>query len=171
MTDLGLSQVDLRCSLADLHLSGQYTLRKIICPILLLDSHLHNILGCSPGSSLMFAEIAGAHPRFTAEIAAKGGLLVKAQHVGDGLHREVVPHVQQQFGFLHNVVTYPIGGRVTSLLLDNSTEVFGRQAGLLGIEAYITMLAEMLYEVVLKPCADLFVYVRFVQFARAVLAE
>ena len=120
---------------------------------------------------LAVAKFRRGHPHLTTEVTAERGLFVKTQHVGDGLHREVVPHVQQQFGFLHNVVTYPIGGRVTSLLLDNSTEVFGRQAGLLGIEAYITMLAEMLYEVVLKPCADLFVYVRFVQFARAVLAE
>ena len=116
------------------------------------------------------AELRGGEPCLATEIAAEGGLLVEAQHVGDGLHREVVSHVEQHLGFNYYLLMYPVGGCVARLLLDDGAEMLGRQAGLSSIETHVAMLAKVLFKAVVKPGTDLVVGVGFVQFALAVSA-
>ena len=43
---------------------------------------------------LAVSEFGGGHPRLAAEVAAESSLFLEAQHVGNGLHREVMPDVQ-----------------------------------------------------------------------------
>ena len=96
-------------------------------------------------------------------------MFLEAQHIGDGLYGEVATHMQEHLGFGHHLGVYPVGGGVASLLLDNSAEMFGRQAGLLGIEARVAVLSEMLLELGEETGADTLVGVCLVQLALAVV--
>ena len=70
-------------------------------------------------SSIVQAKRARRHARLALEVAAEGGLLVEAEHVGDGLHTEVVANMEQHLGFGDDFGAYPIGGGMARFLLDD----------------------------------------------------
>ena len=120
---------------------------------------------------ITFPELAGRHARFAAEVAAESGLLFETQHVGDGLHGEVATYMEQHLGLGHNVSVNPMSCGVSCFLFNDGAEMFGRQAGFLGIETHVTMLTEVLGEVVMELGADALVNTDFVQFTYAIMAE
>ena len=61
------------------------------------------------GSLATGTEVGGREACLAAEVAAEGGLVFEAQQVGDGLHGEVVPYVEQHLGFNHHMVMNPVG--------------------------------------------------------------
>lgn len=120
---------------------------------------------------IRLTELSRRHSHLAVEVATKGGLLVEAQHVGNGLHGEVAPYMQEHLGLRHNPRMYPVGGSVPSFLLDDGAEMLGRKAGFRCVESHIAMLTEMLGEVGMELGADPFVDIGFIQFACPILAE